>query len=88
MDGQQTLDKPQSHTMADPCRNGATCLVFIDTSLHRAVVDISSRPHATINLGLKREQIGQLSCEMIPHFFESFAQTARCELEVFFVTPT
>jgi len=56
--------------------------VPLDEALSRAVVDISSRPHATVNLGLKREQIGLLSCEMIPHFFESFAQTARITLHV------
>ena len=32
----------------------------------KQVVDISSRPSAHIELNLKREMIGQLSCEMIP----------------------
>lgn len=54
----------------------------LDEALSRAVVDISSRPHAVINLGLKREMLGQLSCEMVPHFLESFAQTARICLHV------
>jgi len=35
-------------------------------------VDISSRPHSVIELGLEREKIGDLSCEMIPHVFQSF----------------
>ncbi|KAJ1934313.1 imidazoleglycerol-phosphate dehydratase, partial [Kickxella alabastrina] len=39
----------------------------LDEALARAVVDISGRPHAIIDLGLKREMIGTLSCEMIPH---------------------
>eukprot|EP00037_Helgoeca_nana_P013060 m.119739 g.119739 ORF g.119739 m.119739 type:complete len:213 (-) comp21812_c0_seq1:553-1191(-) len=54
----------------------------LDEALSRAVVDISSRPHATINLGLKREMIGALSCEMIPHVLESFATEARICLHV------
>ncbi|TPX34723.1 imidazoleglycerol-phosphate dehydratase [Synchytrium microbalum] len=54
----------------------------LDEALSRAVVDISGRPHACIDLGLKREKIGALSCEMIPHVFESFAQNAGITLHV------
>ncbi|KAJ1910238.1 imidazoleglycerol-phosphate dehydratase, partial [Tieghemiomyces parasiticus] len=48
----------------------------LDEALSRAVVDISGRGYATVDLGLKREMIGQLSCEMIPHVLESFATAA------------
>eukprot|EP01060_Flectonema_neradi_P040584 TRINITY_DN9312_c0_g3_i1.p1 TRINITY_DN9312_c0_g3~~TRINITY_DN9312_c0_g3_i1.p1 ORF type:complete len:209 (+),score=41.66 TRINITY_DN9312_c0_g3_i1:36-629(+) len=54
----------------------------LDEALSRAVVDISGRPHACIDLGLKREMLGTLSCEMIPHFLESFATEARITLHV------
>ncbi|KAI8613714.1 IGPD-domain-containing protein [Chytriomyces sp. MP71] len=54
----------------------------LDEALSRCVVDISGRPHASIDLGLKREQIGQLSCEMIPHIFESFATSACITMHV------
>ena len=54
----------------------------LDEALSRAVVDISSRPHCEARLNLQREMIGTLSTEMIPHFFESFAQTARLTLHV------
>lgn len=54
----------------------------LDEALARAVVDISSRPHADINLHLQREAVGQLSCEMIPHVFTSFASAARICLHV------
>ncbi|KAJ1555270.1 imidazoleglycerol-phosphate dehydratase [Nowakowskiella sp. JEL0078] len=54
----------------------------LDEALSRAVVDISGRPFADINLGLKREKIGDLSCEMIPHVFESFATSAGITLHV------
>ncbi len=37
----------------------------LDEALSRAVIDISSRPHCIAELGLKREKIGDLSCEMI-----------------------
>ncbi|KAF4172990.1 hypothetical protein CNMCM7927_007774 [Aspergillus lentulus] len=39
-------------------------------------------PFAVVELGLKRERIGQLSTEMIPHFLESFATEARITMHV------
>eukprot|EP01059_Diplonema_ambulator_P001711 TRINITY_DN11446_c0_g1_i1.p1 TRINITY_DN11446_c0_g1~~TRINITY_DN11446_c0_g1_i1.p1 ORF type:complete len:213 (+),score=21.86 TRINITY_DN11446_c0_g1_i1:51-641(+) len=54
----------------------------LDEALSRAVVDISGRPHASIDIGLRREMLGSLSCEMIPHFFESFATEARITLHI------
>ncbi len=46
------------------------------------MIDISSRPHAEVHLGLTRERLGALSCEMVPHVLASFAQAARITLHV------
>lgn len=46
------------------------------------MVDLSNRPSASIQLNLKRERIGQLSCEMIPHVLASFATAAGITLHV------
>ncbi|CAO1617332.1 unnamed protein product [Parajaminaea phylloscopi] len=54
----------------------------LDEALSRAVLDISSRPYCVAELGLKREKIGDLSCEMIPHIFHSFAMGAGVTLHV------
>jgi len=54
----------------------------LDEALSRVVVDISSRPHAVVNLQFTREKIGDISCEMIKHALESFATTARLTLHV------
>ncbi|KAL7953735.1 imidazoleglycerol-phosphate dehydratase [Trichoderma compactum] len=54
----------------------------LDEALSRAVVDLSNRPYAIVDLGLKREMLGQLSTEMIPHCLQSFAQAARLTLHV------
>lgn len=54
----------------------------LDEALSRAVVDLSNRPFSVIDLGLKREKIGDLSCEMIPHCMQSFAQAARVTMHV------
>ncbi|KAL2179215.1 Imidazoleglycerol-phosphate dehydratase-domain-containing protein [Thermothelomyces heterothallicus CBS 202.75] len=54
----------------------------LDEALSRAVVDLSNRPYCVANLGLKREKIGDLSTEMIPHCLHSFAGAARITLHV------
>jgi imidazoleglycerol-phosphate dehydratase len=54
----------------------------LDEALSRAVVDLSNRGCAVIELGLKREKLGTLSCEMIPHFLKSFAVSAGITLHV------
>lgn len=51
-------------------------------ALARAVVDISNRPSCSTDLKLKREKIGDLSCEMIPHVFYSFAMGALITVHV------
>ena len=54
----------------------------LDEALARAVVDISGRPFAAIDLGLTRERLGELSCENIPHVLSSMATTAGLTLHV------
>ena len=54
----------------------------LDEALARAVVDLSGRPCAAIDLGLQREALGGLSCENLPHFFASLATTGRMALHV------
>jgi len=49
----------------------------LDEALSRAVVDISSRPWAVVGVKLKRDKVGTLSSEMIPHVISSFATSAR-----------
>ncbi len=54
----------------------------LDEALARAVVDVSGRPFFAGELDLRRERVGALSCEMVPHFFHSFAQAAGLTLHV------
>ena len=54
----------------------------LDEALARAVADVSGRPHFAGELSLRRERVGALSCEMVPHFFQSFAQGAGITLHV------
>ena len=54
----------------------------LDEALARAVVDISGRPFARIDLGLTRERLGALSCENVPHVLSSLATAAGITLHV------
>ncbi len=54
----------------------------LDDALARAVVDLSGRPHAAIDLGLRRERLGALACENIPHFVRSLATAMRAAIHL------
>lgn len=54
----------------------------LDEALSRAVLDISGRGYCVADLHLQREKIGELSTEMIPHIFHSFATAANVTLHV------
>lgn len=54
----------------------------LDEALARAVIDLSGRPFADVNLDLQRERLGELACENIPHILRSFATAARLTLHV------
>ena len=57
-------------------------VVPLDEALARVAIDLSGRPFADINLGLRRETIGTLATENIAHFLRSLASTARMALHV------
>jgi imidazoleglycerol-phosphate dehydratase len=54
----------------------------LDEALARAVVDLSGRPCAVVDLGLAREMLGELACENVAHFFASLATTGRMALHL------
>ena len=54
----------------------------LDEALARAVVDLSGRPFAHIDLGLRRERLGDMASEMIPHVLRSFAMAAKLTLHL------
>ena len=54
----------------------------LDESLARAVVDVSGRPYSDVNLGLRREKLGELACENVCHILQSLAYSARITLHV------
>ena len=54
----------------------------LDEALARVVIDLSGRPFAHVDLGLKRDQIGEIASENITHVFISLAMASRMTLHV------
>lgn len=54
----------------------------LDEALARAVVDLSGRPFAVVELGLRRDRLGELSCENIGHVLHSLAVAGCMALHV------
>ncbi len=59
-----------------------TAYAPLDEALARAVIDLSGRPAAVINLGLRRESLGELACENITHFFISLSVSLKCAIHL------
>lgn len=57
-------------------------LMPMDETLGIAAVDLSGRPHAVVELGLRVRLVGDLQAELLDDFFEGFAQGARANVHV------
>ncbi len=54
----------------------------LDEALARSVIDLSGRPFCIADLGLRRDCLGELSCENVPHFFKSLAIGMRATIHI------
>ncbi len=54
----------------------------LDEALSRVVVDLAGRPAPVVDLGLRREMIGDVACENLRHVFVSFANAAGAAVHV------
>lgn len=54
----------------------------MDESLATAALDFSGRPHFVFEGGFRRERIGDLPTELVPHFFRSLCEGAGLNLHV------
>jgi imidazoleglycerol-phosphate dehydratase len=52
----------------------------MDETLAHVAVDLSGRPYAVIQAEWHTPYVGNIPTTLFPHFFESFAVTARCNL--------
>lgn len=58
----------------------AAAYVPMDETLARVVIDLSGRPYALVQAEWAGPAIGPIATSLFPHFLESLAVTARCNL--------
>jgi len=56
------------------------CFAPMDETLAHVALDLSGRPYAMIQADWHSPYVGNIPTTLFPHFFESFAVTARCNL--------
>ncbi|GBD13908.1 Histidine biosynthesis bifunctional protein HisB [bacterium HR24] len=57
-------------------------IVPLDEALAMVALDLGGRPHAKVDLPFRRDYLGALPTEMVPHFLASLAQAGRLALHV------
>lgn len=57
-------------------------LLPMDESLTQVVLDLSGRFYFIFNGTFARERVGDLSTELVPHFFRSFAENLKANLHI------
>ncbi len=57
-------------------------LLPMDDCLAQVAIDFGGRPWLVWEADFKREKIGEMPTEMFMHFFKSFSDTARCNLNI------
>lgn len=55
-------------------------IIPMDDALATVAVDISGRSYSVLNFQFKKAKVGDLSTENVEHFFESFANSARINI--------
>lgn len=58
----------------------ADAIVPMDESVAVVAIDISGRSYCNMNVNFKNEKIGDLTSDIIIHFFESFASSAKLNI--------
>lgn len=57
-------------------------LLPMDESLAQVAIDFGGRPWFVWDAEFKREMIGEMPTEMFSHFFKSFSDTSKCNLNI------
>lgn len=57
-------------------------LLPMDECLAQVAIDFSGRPWLVWDASFKREKIGEMPTEMFMHFFKSFSDTSKCNLNI------
>lgn len=66
-------------------RRGITRYAFVlpmDEALATVALDLGGRPHLEWDVALRRERVGELPTELVPHFFRSLCTTLGATLHI------
>jgi imidazoleglycerol-phosphate dehydratase/histidinol-phosphatase len=66
-------------------RRGITRYAFVlpmDEALATVALDLGGRPHLEWDVALRRERVGELPTELVPHFFRSISTTLGATLHI------
>ena len=55
-------------------------IIPMDDALATVAVDISGRSYSVLDIGFNKSKVGDLSTENVEHFFESFANSAKINI--------
>jgi imidazoleglycerol-phosphate dehydratase len=58
----------------------AHAIVPMDEALSTVAIDISGRSYSSVDISFNNYKIGDMTSEIIPHFFESFASAAKINI--------
>ena len=58
----------------------AHAIVPMDESVATVAIDISGRSYCNMNFSFKNEKIGDMTSDIVIHFFESFASSAKINI--------
>ena len=58
----------------------ANAIVPMDESVATVAIDIGGRSYCNMNLNFKNEKIGDMTSDIVIHFFESFASSAKINI--------
>ncbi|MDD6776473.1 MAG: imidazoleglycerol-phosphate dehydratase HisB [Methanobacteriaceae archaeon] len=76
------LGEAFSNTIGDKkgIRRMAHAIVPMDESVATVAIDISGRSYCNMDLKFKNEKIGDMTSDIVIHFFESFASAAKLNI--------
>ncbi|MBC7100692.1 imidazoleglycerol-phosphate dehydratase HisB [Methanothermobacter tenebrarum] len=77
-----TLGKAFKKALSDKkgIKRMAHAIVPMDESLAMVAVDLGGRAYSVLDMEFKRDKVGDISTENIPHFMESFAKNAEINI--------
>ena len=57
-------------------------LTPMDEALCQSAIDLSGRPVSVVNLGLRRDAVGEVASENLTHFFQTIAVSMRAAVHI------